>query len=342
MFAAHHRLDRLVVLLGRERLSGGRAGQLDHDPRADRGQVGGVRMGRLGRRRARRRRAVERAWPRAVDSDRPSVVVARTSTTHGLSVLAARRRRPLHQARPAAGGGGDRRTGGAHCLARRIRPCRSRMARRSLELAREREEIVCLSGDLTRQCEVDLFRDRLPERFIDVGHGRGAHDEHGRRARAPGPHPVRAQLSASSRPGGASTRSSTPSPIPGSRCASSVSCPGFRARAGRAIRRSRTSRMMRALPNMTVIDVADAVEIGQVVPQIADLPGPVYLRLKRGEIPVIFDRAHDALARPGAGARRRRRARADRQRHDARHRAGCGWGARSGGRARHRRQRPGR
>jgi len=43
---------------------------------------------------------------------------------------------------------------------------------------------------------------------------------------------------------------------------------------------------------MTVIDVADAVEVRQVVDAIVDLPGPVYVRLKRGEIPVLFDDDH--------------------------------------------------
>ncbi len=50
---------------------------------------------------------------------------------------------------------------------------------------------------------------------------------------------------------------------------------------------------MRALPNMTVIDVADAVEIGQAVALMVDLPGPAYLRLKRGEIPVMFGDEHE-------------------------------------------------
>jgi transketolase len=50
--------------------------------------------------------------------------------------------------------------------------------------------------------------------------------------------------------------------------------------------------LMRALPNMTVIDVADAVEVRQVVGAIVDVPGPVYVRLKRGEIPVIFADDH--------------------------------------------------
>src|SRR5271156_3795397 len=50
--------------------------------------------------------------------------------------------------------------------------------------------------------------------------------------------------------------------------------------------------LMRALPNMTVIDPADALEITQAVTAVADHPGPVYLRLKRGEIPSIFDDDH--------------------------------------------------
>jgi transketolase len=50
--------------------------------------------------------------------------------------------------------------------------------------------------------------------------------------------------------------------------------------------------LMRALPNMTVVDVADATETRQAVPAIADHHGPVYLRLGRGEIPRIFGEDH--------------------------------------------------
>jgi transketolase len=50
--------------------------------------------------------------------------------------------------------------------------------------------------------------------------------------------------------------------------------------------------LMRALPGMTVVDVADAVEVRQVPEAVIDVPGPVYVRLKRGEIPVIFDEGH--------------------------------------------------
>ncbi len=51
--------------------------------------------------------------------------------------------------------------------------------------------------------------------------------------------------------------------------------------------------LMRAIPGMTVIDVADAVEVRQVARTIVDVDGPVYVRLKRGEIPVIFSDDHE-------------------------------------------------
>ncbi|MHB2167608.1 transketolase family protein [Alsobacter sp. R-9] len=47
--------------------------------------------------------------------------------------------------------------------------------------------------------------------------------------------------------------------------------------------------LMRAMPNMTVIDPCDAVEIEQAVPAIAAHRGPVYMRLLRGQVPVVLD-----------------------------------------------------
>lgn len=38
-----------------------------------------------------------------------------------------------------------------------------------VDLARQRPEILCLSGDLTRQTEIDLFQEQFPERFIHAG-----------------------------------------------------------------------------------------------------------------------------------------------------------------------------
>jgi transketolase len=47
--------------------------------------------------------------------------------------------------------------------------------------------------------------------------------------------------------------------------------------------------MMRAIPGMTVIDPCDALDISQAVPQIAAHPGPVYMRLLRGNVPMVLD-----------------------------------------------------
>ena len=38
-----------------------------------------------------------------------------------------------------------------------------------VDLARERDDVVCLGGDLTRQTETDLFRDQIPDRFFNAG-----------------------------------------------------------------------------------------------------------------------------------------------------------------------------
>lgn len=48
--------------------------------------------------------------------------------------------------------------------------------------------------------------------------------------------------------------------------------------------------LMRLLPNMVVIDPADATEIEMAVPAIASYEGPVYMRMMRREVPVLFDR----------------------------------------------------
>ncbi len=47
--------------------------------------------------------------------------------------------------------------------------------------------------------------------------------------------------------------------------------------------------MMRAVPGLTVVDPCDALDIEQAVPQIAAHPGPVYLRLLRGNVPLVLD-----------------------------------------------------
>jgi transketolase len=47
--------------------------------------------------------------------------------------------------------------------------------------------------------------------------------------------------------------------------------------------------MMRGVPGLTVVDPCDALDIEQAVPQIAAHKGPVYMRLLRGNVPLVLD-----------------------------------------------------
>ncbi|HET9976270.1 MAG TPA: transketolase C-terminal domain-containing protein, partial [Burkholderiaceae bacterium] len=47
--------------------------------------------------------------------------------------------------------------------------------------------------------------------------------------------------------------------------------------------------MMRGVPGLTIVDPCDALDIEQAVPQIADHKGPVYMRLLRGQVPLVLD-----------------------------------------------------
>ena len=47
--------------------------------------------------------------------------------------------------------------------------------------------------------------------------------------------------------------------------------------------------LMRSIPNLTVIDPCDAIEVAQATAVIAQYEGPVYMRLLRGLVPVVLD-----------------------------------------------------
>jgi transketolase len=160
-----------------------------------------------------------------------------------------------------------------------------------VELARQRPEIVCLSGDLTRQCEVDLFQAAFPDRFIHAGMAEanmiGVAGALARSGLIPFVHTF--GVFATRRPFDQIVNAVAYPHLP-VRIIGFM--PGVSSPGGPSHQAIEDVALMRALPGMTVIDVADATETAQVVTAIAGLPGPVYLRLKRGEIPVIFPEDH--------------------------------------------------
>lgn len=160
-----------------------------------------------------------------------------------------------------------------------------------LEVAMDREDIVCFTGDLTRQCEIDLFQDELPERFIHCGMAEAnmmsMAGAMARRGFIPFVHTF--GVFATRRPLDQIINSIAYPNLP-VRIVGFM--PGISSPGGPSHQAIDDVALMRALPNMTVIDLADATEIRLAVPAITDLPGPVYLRLKRGETPVIFEDDH--------------------------------------------------
>lgn len=50
--------------------------------------------------------------------------------------------------------------------------------------------------------------------------------------------------------------------------------------------------IMRSLPNMVVLNPADAVETKQCIYKAAEYNGPVYIRLGRSKVPVLFDESY--------------------------------------------------
>jgi len=48
----------------------------------------------------------------------------------------------------------------------------------------------------------------------------------------------------------------------------------------------------RSLPNLTIVSPADPVEIGKMVPLVARHNGPVYMRISRAELPLVFGNDH--------------------------------------------------
>ena len=161
-----------------------------------------------------------------------------------------------------------------------------------VDLARKRPEILCLTGDLTRQTEIDLFQEQIPERFIHGGMAEAnmisMAGALARRGFLPFVHTF--GVFATRRPLDQVINSVAYPNLP-VRIVGFM--PGLSSPGGPSHQAIDDVALMRAVPNMTVVDLADATQIRAALPSIADIPGPVYLRLKRGEIPVIFEDDHE-------------------------------------------------
>ncbi len=158
-----------------------------------------------------------------------------------------------------------------------------------VKLAREREEIVGLTADLARYTDLHVFAEAFPERFYQMGMAEqaliGAAAGFAREGFLPfaTTYAVFASRRAYDFLCLAVAEEGLPVKLV---CA----LPGLTTGYGPSHQATEDIAIFRAMPGLVIVDPCDAVEIEQAVPAIAAHPGPVYMRLLRGRVPVVLDR----------------------------------------------------
>lgn len=159
-----------------------------------------------------------------------------------------------------------------------------------VEEAIRRPEIVGLSADLARYTDMLPFAQRFPDRFVNVGMAEQNLICVAAGLARSGFVPVATTYAVF-----ASRRAFDFIAI---QCASSrtnvkivAGLPGLTTGYGATHQGIDDLAHMRALPNMVVLDPCDAVDLANATKAALDYEGPVYMRLQRGEVPVVLDPA---------------------------------------------------
>ncbi|MER6936570.1 transketolase C-terminal domain-containing protein [Nocardioides sp. NPDC127514] len=167
-------------------------------------------------------------------------------------------------------------------------------------LAEERSEIVGLSADLAKYTDMHIFREAHPERFFQMGMA-----EQALLGAAAGMAEVGLVPFASTYSVFATRRAydflCLDIAEPGLNVNVVGALPGLTTGYGPSHQATEDLAILRACPNLTVVDPCDAVDIEQAVPQLASHAGPTYLRLLRGAVPRVLDE-YDYTFRLGKAA----------------------------------------
>jgi transketolase len=157
-----------------------------------------------------------------------------------------------------------------------------------LEHGRERSDVVVLTNDLTTSCEADLFRDAFPDRHLSMGMA-----EQNLVAAAAGlaleglsPIYVSFAVFATRRP---YEQIALTIAYPALPVRLIGFLPGLTTPGGVTHQATDDLSLMRRLPNMTVVEAADATDMSTVLDATADLAGPVYIRGLRGQVTRRFE-----------------------------------------------------
>ena len=155
-------------------------------------------------------------------------------------------------------------------------------------LGRQRPEIVGLTADLGKYTDILPFRDAFPERFFNVGMA-----EQNLIAIAAGLARTGKVPFATTYGVFATRRAFDFIAIAVAHSRLNVKIiaglPGLTTGYGGTHQAIEDLALMRMVPGLVVIDPCDATDIAQATVAMADHDGPVYMRLLRGKVPVVFD-----------------------------------------------------
>ena len=158
-----------------------------------------------------------------------------------------------------------------------------------VELAKTRPEIVGMSADLAKYTDLHIFAQAYPDRFYQMGMAEqllmGAAAGMAREGFLP--FVTTYAVFASRR-----AYDFICMAIAEENLNVKIACalPGLTTGYGPSHQATEDLAIFRGLPNLTIIDPCDALEIEQAVPAIAAHQGPVYMRLLRGKVPLVLDK----------------------------------------------------
>lgn len=158
-----------------------------------------------------------------------------------------------------------------------------------LAWSKDKPQVVVLSADLTNSCEVGVWRDAHPERFFSMGMAEqnmlGVAAGMAREGLEPWLHTFSVFLYR--RPLDQLQMSVAYPSLP-VRLVGFL--PGIMTPGGVTHQAIEDIAILRAVPNMTVLEVGDATEVESVIDIAHAIDGPVYIRQLRGEVSRIFPR----------------------------------------------------
>src|SRR5512143_211018 len=162
-------------------------------------------------------------------------------------------------------------------------------AKNLVKWAASKPNVLVLSADLTSSTEIDLFRDTYPDRFLSMGIAEQNMLSFAaglaREGFIPFVHTFAVFIYRR-----AYDQIAMSVAYPNLSVRMIGFLPGITTPGGATHQAIEDIAIMRALPNMTVIECGDATEVESVLDVIEKVNGPVYVRMLRGEIPRLFDK----------------------------------------------------